>query len=193
MFGQLRHLQVFLQMFLQVCQYGMQTGIVGNGQGFQQEAHVLADGRKQTEKAQGKSIQIGSILPVYLRPFRSDKLQVFCHKRVGVVYGKILQRFITSIAVERQIKDYQRSLPVVTAQFVFRTTGNPCYVLLRHKIVGRTNLYMQCARKGIYNLALAVRMTRQIYLFPTRLLDSDGLPTGTVYQRNVTLLFLIHC
>ena len=48
--SQLRHLQILMQMLLQIGQNRMQTCIIENGQHLQQEAHILADGRQQFEK-----------------------------------------------------------------------------------------------------------------------------------------------
>lgn len=105
--SQLRHLQILMQMLLQIGQNRMQTCIIGNGQHLQQETHILADGRQQFEKAECKGIQIGRISLFYLRPLGSNKFQVLCNEGVGVINGEFLQGRILVIRIQRQIENNQ--------------------------------------------------------------------------------------
>ena len=65
-------------------------------------------------------------------------------------------------------------------------------MLLGHKIACAAYLHMQGARQGIDNLVFVVRMPRQAYLLPPRLLDEYFLLRGVLYARYVGTLFVVH-
>ena len=75
---------------------------------------------------------------------------------------------------------------------MFGTTRNPGQMSFGYKIGIRTDLDVQGARQGVYDLEFLMRMCRQVDCLPTGPFDQNLLCIRFSNVSKVSALFLVH-